>query len=246
MECAACGSPMRVEARFCPHCGEETRDSVARSRVEAKASRKRSNRRGLALALGFVGALGSLGLGAWADGDGRSMAFVLAVGVVADLGVGLGVLGILGEDVWARHLGARPRWKDLGLAIPLGALCFGMAYVASDLIFRLFGDGSAEPFSVDRTVVISVLLVAPLLEEWLCRGVFWEACEGVGGERTRIVATAILFAMLHGWNGGFVLELPHRFAGGLLLGWLRGASGSLVPGILAHLVWNSLALATMT
>lgn len=38
-----------------------------------------------------------------------------------------------------------------------------------------------------------------------------------------------------------MLALPHRFAGGLALGWLRCKSGSLLPGVLAHALHNQAA-----
>jgi membrane protease YdiL (CAAX protease family) len=40
-----------------------------------------------------------------------------------------------------------------------------------------------------------------------------------------------------------VVALPHRFATGLVLGWLRERSGSLAPSITAHFVNNALAVA---
>lgn len=245
MDCAACGASMRPGARFCPQCGAESKASVERSRVEVKRAAALDRRRGWALALGFVGALGSLGLGAWADGRGDSPTFVLALGVFADLAVGIGVLAMLGGGAWQRHLAGRPGGKHLLMALPVGLACFLVALGASELILRAIPDELVAGQEIDLTWILGVLLVAPLLEEWLCRGVFWEACRGVGGEGSTVVATAILFAMLHGWNGGFVLELPHRFVGGLLLGGLRSKSGSLVPSVLAHFVWNGLALASM-
>jgi membrane protease YdiL (CAAX protease family) len=49
---------------------------------------------------------------------------------------------------------------------------------------------------------------------------------------------AALFAFLHGLNGGFFLEFPHRFVMGLMLGWLRARTGSLWPCVLAHFLHN--------
>jgi membrane protease YdiL (CAAX protease family) len=54
--------------------------------------------------------------------------------------------------------------------------------------------------------------------------------------------TALLFALLHGLGGTDPFEIPHRFTGGLVLGWLRHRTASLLPCILAHLVHNLLAV----
>jgi membrane protease YdiL (CAAX protease family) len=85
--------------------------------------------------------------------------------------------------------------------------------------------------------------VLPALgEEWLCRGVLWEAARRALGAAGTIALTATLFGFLHALNGGLLLEVPHRLAFGLLLGWLRWRSGSLGPCVLAHLVHNGLAI----
>ncbi len=39
----------------------------------------------------------------------------------------------------------------------------------------------------------------------------------------------------------YLLEIPHRFAGGLVLGWLRHKTNTLWSCILAHLINNLLA-----
>jgi hypothetical protein len=83
-------------------------------------------------------------------------------------------------------------------------------------------------------------VLAPLLEEWLCRGVLWAACRRALSEGGAIFATAAVFGVLHGLQGH--LAIPHRFVFGLALGWLRARSGSLVPGVLAHALNNLLAV----
>ncbi len=64
----------------------------------------------------------------------------------------------------------------------------------------------------------------------------------IAGPGTTLFATAMLFAFMHGLNGGWLLEVPHRFLAGLGLGWLRLRTGSLWPGIFGHALLNSLAV----
>jgi membrane protease YdiL (CAAX protease family) len=87
-------------------------------------------------------------------------------------------------------------------------------------------------------LLLSAVLPA-LIEEWMCRGALWVALRPIAARGTTILTTAALFATLHGLNGGFVLELPHRFVMGLLLGWLRARSASLWPCVLAHFLHNA-------
>ena len=84
-------------------------------------------------------------------------------------------------------------------------------------------------------------LLPALIEEWMYRGVLWNALRPIAGRSITIVSTAVLFAFLHGLNGGFILELPPRFVMGLLLGWLRARTGSLWPCVLAHFLHNAAA-----
>ena len=81
-----------------------------------------------------------------------------------------------------------------------------------------------------------------LVEEWTDRGVLWLAIRPLVSERMTILATALVFAFMHGLDGSFLLGFPHRFVAGLLLGWLRARTGSLVPCILAHFLHNFLSL----
>jgi sodium transport system permease protein len=85
------------------------------------------------------------------------------------------------------------------------------------------------------------VLYPALAEEWLNRGVLWVALERIAKPATVILCTAFAFAVMHGLNGGRYLELPHRFAGGLLLGWLRHRTGSLAPPIAGHATLNLIA-----
>ncbi len=59
--------------------------------------------------------------------------------------------------------------------------------------------------------------------------------------RTALVLTSVLFAFLHGL-GGHMAALPHRFFLGLVAGWLRWKSGSLLPAILLHALHNAAAV----
>ncbi|HVS20160.1 MAG TPA: CPBP family intramembrane glutamic endopeptidase, partial [Planctomycetota bacterium] len=78
--------------------------------------------------------------------------------------------------------------------------------------------------------------------EWLCRGVLWQALRRVAPTAVTVALSALLFGLLHALNGGFWLEVPHRFVFGLLLGWLRARSGSLGPCVIAHGANNLLAV----
>jgi membrane protease YdiL (CAAX protease family) len=135
-----------------------------------------------------------------------------------------------------------PRWPWLLAAPPAGALSAfaSVAFVRLLVPAHVLAAGQPAP-----AMMLAALVLAPLGEEWLCRGAAWHACRHLAPARTTLLVTAVLFAFLRGLGGGFLLELPHRFVAGLLFGWLRWKSGSLVPPILAHAAHNTLAVTVL-
>lgn len=246
--CARCGGPLRPGARFCSHCGKDqpgvhqAEQRRARARVEARA--REARRATLALALGFGATLGALVLApAWGDRLGFGGDLRLAL-LQAGLQGAAGVVALvaLGRGSFAASLGRRPtpRWLLLSPLVGLGTFALAVAYVA--LVAASGGVAGVDEVPWGVASILAAVVLAPLLEEWVDRGVLWTACRRVAGPQSALWATAVLFAFSHGLNGGFVLEFPHRFAGGLALGWLRLRSGSLLPPLLAHATWNALAL----
>ena len=83
-------------------------------------------------------------------------------------------------------------------------------------------------------------VLAPVTEELLFRGAF-QGLMRPCGSAAAIFAPALLFGVLH-------LDLAQgltAFACGVFLGWLAERSGSILPGMLLHLVNNALAFLTI-
>ncbi|MCB9875961.1 MAG: CPBP family intramembrane metalloprotease [Planctomycetes bacterium] len=128
------------------------------------------------------------------------------------------------------------------MALPAALVTLGAAHVYLGLLTQGATDPGREHVEATTAMWIAVVVLAPLGEEWLCRGVAWRSAVTLSSPRTALLLTAILFAFLHGLGGGYLLELPHRFAMGLVAGWLRWQSGSLLPGIVVHAVHNFVAI----
>jgi ABC-2 type transport system permease protein/sodium transport system permease protein len=93
-------------------------------------------------------------------------------------------------------------------------------------------------------IILALGIIPGVCEEVFFRGfLFGGLREYVSGKGT-ILATAILFGLFHlVLAGGAAPErlLPSTIMG-LILGWVRWKSGSLIPGILLHATHNSLLL----
>ena len=230
--CRGCGAALGAAARFCAGCGRPTTVVVQHERRRSRAESSAFRRAARVLAIGFVGAFASTIL---SRGDAGCQ-------VAGDLVV-LGAAFVVAGPALARaSLGRRCAARECLLALPAGLLTFAVAlgYVA---LLDLAGGSVPAPEPSPWLQVLAEDVLAPaVVEEVLCRGLmFIAARELAGSQRGAILLSALLFGFLHGLNGAALLEVPHRLVGGLVFGWLRARSGSLVPGMLAHGLHNALA-----
>jgi membrane protease YdiL (CAAX protease family) len=94
--------------------------------------------------------------------------------------------------------------------------------------------------------IISIAIMAPLVEELLFRGAIqgYMLRKGMKPLNAILIASAI-FGIVH-MNP---IQIPFAFAIGLIFGWLYYRTGSVVPGIIGHFINNSIAciqMATLT
>jgi membrane protease YdiL (CAAX protease family) len=139
------------------------------------------------------------------------------------------------------RLGVR-RFKPAALkwmAAAIGAyLLFALAY--SLLIVEPHQEDIAEGFGAVPVQVLLIVVAAPVSEEICFRGMLY------GGLREKLprVAAALLagliFGGLHALTG--VSAVPPLIAFGFVLSLLYEKTGSIVPGIILHMLNNSVAL----
>lgn len=83
---------------------------------------------------------------------------------------------------------------------------------------------------------ISVVLLAPLMEELMMRGVVQRRLQSIMSKNAALFVAAALFGVLH-MN---VIQSTYAFLLGLFLGWAYQRSGRLIVPILAHLAFNGM------
>ena len=153
---------------------------------------------------------------------------------------------LLGQ--WPQHLA----WVQL-LGLVSGLFLFslgafqvsylGLALVAPDLVettlqqsLILSADQAANPGLYNLLVLFSVLVVAPVTEEFIFRGVLlhrWGVKWGIG---PAIVLTSVLFGVLHS-------NLVGLFVFGVVMSLLYLSTRSLVVPMVAHALNNAIASA---
>jgi membrane protease YdiL (CAAX protease family) len=176
--------------------------------------------------------------------DGFLLAFVTIMAAPAWIGVSV---------VAARLRGWRAR-DYLALVQPRrGEVAFGVAVlaallIASDLLTLLVGREVVPGFMREAYLsarnsgalalfFLAVVIVAPVSEEIAFRGFLFRGLSaswlGVSGT---IIATSAAWTAMHVQYDGFTLV--QIFLIGLLLGWIRWASGSTLLTIMLHMLAN--------
>ncbi|MHC5039159.1 MAG: lysostaphin resistance A-like protein [Planctomycetota bacterium] len=86
-----------------------------------------------------------------------------------------------------------------------------------------------------RAGLLTVLLY-PVLEEWIYRGILFPPLEERTGRVSAILLSGLVFQALHLAYG---IWLPHYFVGGMLLAWGFMRTRSLLYPIFLHALWNA-------
>ncbi len=126
----------------------------------------------------------------------------------------------------------------------LGELCMIAGSLAGQGLMRIIsywagaqGAGNPVAAALDGasvfTIFVFCVLVAPVGEELLFRGLLFR-CLAPFGERAYILVSAALFSAFH----GNFYQIPGAFLVGLLLAWLRCRTGRLRWGMLLHAAIN--------
>jgi membrane protease YdiL (CAAX protease family) len=168
------------------------------------------------------------------------------IGVWAGIGlaaVALGMWGLLLDDRLTADL-RRPSPKQLGIGLLAGIFMLVVTYLgyasvmanipelhgATGELYRFFV--SLPPYLIP--VAVPLIIVS---EEIVWRG----RVQGLFQQRTHPILAAVgaaaVYALAHAPIGSALL-VGVAFACGLFWSVLRGATGSIVPGLIAHVIWD--------
>jgi len=178
-------------------------------------------------------------------GDGAAITLVIVVSTPVE---------VLLLALFARRSGATVAGY-LGLVWPRrGELLFGFAalvavIVAGNVVSWLLGRPIVTPFQVDiyttagaggwlLWLLLAVVVVTPIGEEILFRGFLFRGwLRAPRDVWPVIVITSLLWALIHVQYDWYVIG--QIFVFGLLLGWIRWASGSTILTIMLHALINT-------
>jgi membrane protease YdiL (CAAX protease family) len=104
---------------------------------------------------------------------------------------------------------------------------------------------AASPWTKAATAVIAIA-TAPLVEEFVYRGVLYPALARRFGRSASIVVVSVMFAMVHfgQYDGALAIMIP-LFTLSLVLTMLRAYTGSLIPSVALHIFFNGITVVMM-
>ena len=96
--------------------------------------------------------------------------------------------------------------------------------------------GAMSSFATIIVIIIQMVVIAPVLEEFWARGIIQSGLSKYG-HGFSIMASALLFGFAH----GNVHQFCFTFVIGIVLGYVRYASDSIIPTTIIHFILNSVA-----
>jgi membrane protease YdiL (CAAX protease family) len=151
-------------------------------------------------------------------------------------------LGALG---WRRPVRGRVL-LTIGLVFAAFAITMSWGILLQALGIEPDTDLPEQTYEDIRPIIALVILsifLAPLAEETFFRGFVFGALRPRWGFALAAIASGLLFSVAHIGNPGYLVVLPSIVGIGVLFAWGYYWSGSLFPGIIAHLVFNSVSVA---
>ncbi|ALE74506.1 MULTISPECIES: type II CAAX endopeptidase family protein [unclassified Pseudonocardia] len=202
----------------------------------------------------FLGSSALVGLAIDVDSAGEVL-LAIAVPTV------LAALTCIGWTLWrgdgpVADLGLRFRWEDVGAGLLIGIAglfvtvpaAFGYLYLVGPDLTTSVGvafEGIRTTWPVALAVMFGIVVIAPVCEEIVYRGLLWNAvAKWVANRWVVFLVTTAVFAVAH----LELLRAPLLFVVTLPLGVARLLTGRLTAGVVAHAVNNflpGLALALM-
>ena len=147
------------------------------------------------------------------------------------------------------HFGSKKRVAILIIAIPVIVTIIDwiLVLIYTVVFLGLFGEPSMntdlgttwESGWIDvALLMISIAIVTPIAEELMFRGYILDSIRRIHGDWPAIIGSALLFGLVH--IDPFLVG--QASIGGVIYGWIRIKTGSLLPSIACHVMWNIMAL----
>ena len=230
--CTACFAPMAAAARFCSRCGAP---------VDAHLHPPRWPELKVALQLWVVLIFCSGGIGIAMHVTGSESPIHELVGAIASAVLVIAFALAMWRELAPALSPAKVTLRSILIALLAAGVLLGFIhlYFLGGSLIGLGEIRMTESFESAGWPLWSAIVmigVGPaVFEEIAFRGIIYERLQRVGGPREALVVQAAMFSIIHLLPSAFI----SHFVIGLTLGWLRQRTGSLLPGMITHFVYNT-------
>lgn len=141
----------------------------------------------------------------------------------------------LSEALWLRRVDGRTLWTGAALAPALFLVVNLVLMALPEAWTESYEEAASGISTVSLVGFIAVVLVAPVVEELIFRGLMVNRLSRVMPGWLAVVLAAAVFGVCHGhpvWSG-------YAFVLGCVFGFVDLRAGSIWPSILGHMVFNS-------
>ena len=239
--CSRCGSPRDAAELECSHCasGAVTTESQLKEQFRLDIGSLRSS---LFLYFALLGVSAAAMI--WYKAAGRLPSAMSEFVTSAAFSVPVVAWCLFALKPILQLLKARFHAGWLLAAVSLSLATYLLATGAVNLLVWL-GVEKLEYLSVLSDdgfgfgwAVLLICVQPAIFEELAFRGIIQGSLERFLGAREALIVSALMFGILH----LSILSLPHLLVMGLVLGWLRLKTGSLLPGMALHFSHNFLVI----
>ena len=128
---------------------------------------------------------------------------------------------------------------DIFVVLPIHAVItiFLFPDAEQQEVITMFEDASDTSLAL---LAFSVAILTPFAEELLFRGFILGMLLKRYSDTQSIIISSLIFAIAHE-----PIAMVLAFGGGLLYGWVRVRTGSILPGMIAHAIWNGFITAVV-
>jgi membrane protease YdiL (CAAX protease family) len=166
---------------------------------------------------------------------------------IGSMAVVLGIAVLLFDRSASTAL-LRPSVRAVLLGVLVGGLMAAATYLLYPLLTRVFpfiATDTAKLYAAFRapSLVVAAVALVPVIvgEELVWRGVVQASLVERLGTSKGVAVAAVIYGLVHVPLGSPVL-VAAALGCGLVWGALRATTGSLVPTLVSHLLWNALVL----
>ena len=142
----------------------------------------------------------------------------------------------LGEALWLRPVPVRTLFTGASLAPALYLVVVVVLSVLPEAWMENYGEASSSVVTGTAVGMISVAVVAPVVEEFIFRGLIMTRLSRVMSGWLAVLLSAAVFGLCH----GELVWFCYAFVLGALFGFIDLRAGSILPSILGHMMFNAI------